>query len=214
MTINIHGKEYVEVKDRVLQFRKNNESWALVTEIVYQNEDTGSIIFKATVMDENNRVVSTGHAHEFKDDKSSMVNSTSHVENCETSAIGRALASLGYGIEESFASAKEMEIVERKKTRTPKDQPAIENKDENHWSNAIVPIGKHKGKRFGNLAERSRQWFIENFEPNDQYEDSVAFRRACDECNEEVYGAPTPKNLPEPLPEEAERFEDEEDVPF
>ena len=40
---------------------------------------------------------------------SSNINKTSYVENCETSAVGRALAILGIGIDTSIASANEVE---------------------------------------------------------------------------------------------------------
>ena len=115
--MKIRGKEYMEVKDRVMIFRKNHPSWALITEIIENDEKTGSVIFKATIEDEEGRIRGTGHAHEFKDDKSSMVNKTSHLENCETSAIGRALASIGIGIESSYATYDEVMIALDKQDR-------------------------------------------------------------------------------------------------
>lgn len=115
--MKIRGKEYMEVKDRVMVFRKNHPSWAIITEIVENNESTGSVIFKAHIEDEEGRVRGTGHAHEFRDDKSSMVNKTSHLENCETSAIGRAMASLGIGVESSYASYDEVMIAKNKEAR-------------------------------------------------------------------------------------------------
>lgn len=119
--MKIRGKEYMEVKDRVMIFRKNHPSWALITEIIENDERTGSVIFKVTIEDEEGRIRGTGHAHEFKDDKSSMVNKTSHLENCETSAIGRALASIGIGIESSYATYDEVKIAMDKNERAEKD---------------------------------------------------------------------------------------------
>ena len=115
--MQIRGKEYMEVKDRVMVFRKNNPSWSIITKIIENNEETGSVIFKATIEDADGRIRGTGHAHEFKEDKSSMVNKTSHLENCETSAIGRALGSLGIGIESSYASYDEVVIAKDKEAR-------------------------------------------------------------------------------------------------
>ena len=60
---------------------------------------------KATVKDETGRVIATGHAYEKEG--SSFINKTSALENCETSAWGRALGNLGIGIDESMASAQE-----------------------------------------------------------------------------------------------------------
>ena len=51
-----------------------------------------------------------------------------------------------------------------------------------HWRNAVVPIGKHKGKFLGNLHPKSRKWFLTNFEPNENYQDSIDFRNACNQC--------------------------------
>jgi hypothetical protein len=119
--MKIRGKEYMEVKDRVMVFRKNHPSWALITEIIENNEATGSVIFKVIIEDENGRIRGTGHAHEFKEDKTSMVNKTSHLENCETSAIGRALASLGIGIESSYATYDEVKIAIDKGERAERD---------------------------------------------------------------------------------------------
>lgn len=115
--MKIRGKEYMEVKDRVMVFRKNHPDWAIITELVENNESTGSVIFKAHIEDEVGRIRGTGHAHEFKDDKTSMVNKTSHLENCETSAIGRAMASLGIGVESSYASYDEVMIAKDKEAR-------------------------------------------------------------------------------------------------
>ena len=51
-------------------------------------------------------IIASGHAHETQG--SSNINKTSYVENCETSAIGRALAMMGIGIDTSIASANEV----------------------------------------------------------------------------------------------------------
>ena len=49
---------------------------------------------------------------------SSNINKTSYVENCETSAVGRALAMLGIGIDTSIASANEV------KKPSPNNKPS------------------------------------------------------------------------------------------
>lgn len=102
--MDIRGKKYATVAARVIAFREMCPSGAITTEIAYNNDDL--IIIKATVCDEEGHVLATGHAYERED--SSQINRTSFVENCETSAIGRALAMIGIGSEESIASAEEM----------------------------------------------------------------------------------------------------------
>jgi len=107
-TTNIKGKQYVEVNQRLLYFR--NESayagWSLDTELVDLQPDRCCI--RAVIRDAEGRIRATGHAHE--DRTSSMINKTSYVENCETSAFGRCLAALGIGIETSIASANEVQM--------------------------------------------------------------------------------------------------------
>lgn len=103
-TMNIKGKKYVMVKDRVKAFREHFPDWKLTTNMVYH--DDHQVIFKASILDEDGHVIATGHAKE--DEGSTNINRTSHVENCETSAIGRALAAFGIGIDDSFGSADEV----------------------------------------------------------------------------------------------------------
>ena len=119
-TINIKGKQYVEVNERIKEFRSNEKyaGYRLTTEIVYHSGD--EIMFKASVLDTNGNVIATGHAQEVKSDDYKEVNSTSHVENCETSAIGRCLGILGIGIDNSIATADEVAdaIVKQEKNGT------------------------------------------------------------------------------------------------
>ena len=103
-TINIHGKNYVEVHERVKFFRENFKDHSLTTEVIEKTENT--IMMQAIVKNKDGFVLASGTAEEIKD--SSKVNKTSHVENCETSAWGRALANLGIGLDTSIASADEM----------------------------------------------------------------------------------------------------------
>lgn len=180
--MKIQGKDYVEVKDRVLQFREEKPDWSVDTTVISNCTETGCIVMKATVYDEQGKVRSSGHAHEWKDDPSSFVNKTSHLENCETSAIGRALGLLGYGIMDSFASADEVRIAQSKASTQKAPNRQIESTGSTDWESAIVPIGKNKGKTLGELAPRQRTWYIDNFEANPNYEDSVAFREALDQC--------------------------------
>ena len=109
-SINIKGKDYVMVNERIKFFRDNYENWSLSSEIIQLDEN--SCVIKATVCDANGMVKATGFAQE--DRTSSMINKTSFVENCETSAWGRALGNLGIGIESSIASAEEVDIAIKK----------------------------------------------------------------------------------------------------
>lgn len=104
-TVNIHGKEYETVASRVQKFREtdyNNQTQSIITEIVSIDDKT--VVVKASIII-GSTVLATGHAEE--DRQSSTINKTSAVENCETSAIGRALAAFGLAGTE-FASADEV----------------------------------------------------------------------------------------------------------
>ena len=107
-TTNIKGKDYVEVNQRLLYFRNEPTfaGWSIESDLVDLQPDRCCI--KAIIRDADGRIRATGHAHE--DRTSSMINKTSYVENCETSAFGRALAALGIGIETSIASANEVSM--------------------------------------------------------------------------------------------------------
>ena len=105
-TTNIRGKQYVEVNERIKFFRQEDEykNWTISTD--FPMLDSEQCVCKAFILDTEDRVIATGHAHEEK--SSGHINKTSYVENCETSAIGRALAMMGIGIDTSIASANEV----------------------------------------------------------------------------------------------------------
>ena len=102
-TVNIKGKEYVEVNQRIKAFREMYPKGSIMTDIV-SNQD-GVCVIKAVVVVDN-QIVATGHAYEKEG--STFINKTSYVENCETSAIGRALGCFGIGIDTSVASVEEV----------------------------------------------------------------------------------------------------------
>lgn len=103
-SINIKGKEYIPVNERIKEFWKRYPDGNIITEII--SNDNGVCVFKATIYI-NGTVVATGHAYEKE--TSSFINKTSYIENCETSAVGRALGILGIGIDTSIASAEEVD---------------------------------------------------------------------------------------------------------
>jgi len=106
-TINIKGKEYITVNERLIYFRNTNEfkGFGIKEDIVSINDTEG--IFKVTIYDSNGEAIVSAHAQEYRD--SSYINKTSFVENGFTSALGRALGYLGIGIDTSIASANEVQ---------------------------------------------------------------------------------------------------------
>ena len=102
MPVMIHGKEYHTVAERVHAFRETAPDLTIETEIVRWEGD--DVVVKASISD-NGKLIATGLAHEVRG--STNINKTSHVENCETSAIGRALAAFGLAGTE-YATADEV----------------------------------------------------------------------------------------------------------
>lgn len=103
-TINIKGKEYVTVNERLKEFRNNFKDYALITEIVELEADFATV--KASVIDEKGVIRATGFAREVV--AKSPINKYAFLENCETSAIGRALGNFGIGIDEAVCTADEL----------------------------------------------------------------------------------------------------------
>ena len=106
MPVEIHGKQYVTVDERVKEFHKLYPNGSIRTDLI---ELTDRFIIKAEVCpDVSNRMrIFTGYAYEMIG--SSQINKTSALENCETSAVGRALGFLDIGLMGSIATADEVE---------------------------------------------------------------------------------------------------------
>ena len=104
-TTNIKGKEYAEVNQRIKAFRMVHPNGTITTDIV--NIENGIVLMKASITDDEGRLIGTGYAYEKE--KGSFINQTSYIENCETSAVGRALGMCGFGIDTSVASAEEVQ---------------------------------------------------------------------------------------------------------
>ncbi len=118
-TIDIKGKKYVEVNERVKFFRENFKDHQMKTEWL-QLDLEGNVACKVSIL-KDNVVISEGTA--FERAGSSFINKTSHVENCETSAVGRALGFMGIGIDASIASADEVNTAIVNQNPIKKDSP-------------------------------------------------------------------------------------------
>lgn len=103
-TVDVKGKNYVEVNKRVMAFRELEPSGSILTEII--SLENGVVVMKATVISGDGQILGTGFAYEKE--SSSYINKTSYIENCETSAVGRALGFCGIGVNTSIASAEEV----------------------------------------------------------------------------------------------------------
>lgn len=136
-TTNIKGKDYAEVNQRIKAFRQLYPDGFIKTNIVELDMTAGVIVMRAQVgyyLENGCEIIlGEGTSFEWKNDPKSMVNKTSYVENCETSAIGRALGMCGIGIDSSIASADEVKCAQEHQGEiishpTPAPSPTNEDK--------------------------------------------------------------------------------------
>lgn len=120
------SKDYAEVNQRIKAFRMLYPAGAIMTECM--SDDGDRCVFKATVLTEEGRILGTGTAFELK--SSSYINATSYIENCETSAVGRALAFCGIGIDTSIASYEEVANAMKNQEKGDNMQPLPVEKEE------------------------------------------------------------------------------------
>lgn len=108
-TIDVKGGNYAQVNERIKAYRKVYPTGRIETEIQELRDDY--IRIRAVATDEEDNIIATGTASEklTGDAKKDYINNTSMIENCETSAIGRALGFAGFGVDTAIASAEDME---------------------------------------------------------------------------------------------------------
>lgn len=158
------GKEigdYVEVNQRIKAFRMLYPEGCIETEML--SNENGVCVFKASVYARNSEnylngkeyyLLGTGTAYEKEG--STFINKTSYIENCETSAVGRALAMLGIGIDKSIASAEEVENAVNNQEITEEDA-----------NNYIFTFGKYKDKSISEVYASDPKYLMWCLDKND-----------------------------------------------
>lgn len=157
-TTDIKGKDYAEVNQRIKAFRMVYPNGTIETEMI--SNENGVCIFKAkvgytTTIFEDDKIrteytlLGTGTAYEKED--SSFINKTSYIENCETSAVGRALGMCGFGIDVSVASAEEVQNAIQNQTVTQEEA-----------DNYKLTFGKHQGKKLTEVPKEYIEWLLGN----------------------------------------------------
>lgn len=197
-TTNIKGKEYVQVNERVRAFRTHPDFANMSIETSIVDISDKRVLMVARVLDSNGLVRSTGHAEEVQ--TNSGVNSTSFIENCETSAVGRCLGFLGIGVDTSIATSEEVgQAVARQEVKSntrPIIEPKVEKVKANvvnkgsenllDWKEVVCPVGKHKGKLMGEIFKNDPSylgWMAKNMEAK-----TPDFKMALDASARELNG--------------------------
>ena len=117
-TTDIKGKDYAEVNQRIKAFRMVYPEGTIATNLI--SNENGVCVFKAIV---SNGEILLGTGHAYEKENSTFINKTSYIENCETSAVGRALGFAGFGIDTSIASAEEVQnAIENQNKKIEKEQ--------------------------------------------------------------------------------------------
>ena len=113
-TIELKGKQYAEVKERVIAFRRVHPLGQIITDLSFTDNYVNC---EAVIFDENGVMLAKGHAREYLKNPYAL-------ERAETSSIGRGLGFCGFGINTSIASADDMQEVD--KPSEIFDEPPVE----------------------------------------------------------------------------------------
>lgn len=137
-TMDVKGKSYAMVNQRIKAFRMVFPMGFIKTEIV--SLEDGVVTMKATV-GVGDLILGTGYAQEKE--SSSYINKTSFIENCETSACGRALGMCGFGIDTSVASYEEVANAVKNQPMATREQIdyILENLPEDKLRRAVDKYG-------------------------------------------------------------------------
>lgn len=107
-SVDIKGKDYIPVNQRIKAFRMVYPTGYITTDII--SNDNGSVLMKSECgyYSESGVKITLGTGSAFELQSSSYINKTSYIENCESSAVGRALGMAGFGVDASLASFEEV----------------------------------------------------------------------------------------------------------
>jgi hypothetical protein len=136
------------VNERIRYFRSEYPTGSILTELV--SLENGVCVMKASILIDG-ELRATGFAYEKEG--STFINKTSYIENCETSAVGRALGIFGIGIDTSVASAEEvLNAIENQKPKK------VEKPTSDDFDNLVI-IAEEHGKTYEDLEAFARKAF-------------------------------------------------------
>jgi len=160
-TVNIKGKEYVEVSTRVTYFNEAYPKGAITTEIItHQN---GIILMKAIAIPDTEKPERAFTAYAQEEKGKGLVNALSYVENCETSAVGRVLGFMGIGSETSIATAEEVRNSNTTKATETDEIKEPEAKPKASGDQKEKPLQVRFKDAFDNLGEKKYKEILGKF---------------------------------------------------
>lgn len=160
MSVKIHGTDYHTVSERVNSWKKEHPDQTMQSEIVFHDDQ--KVIVKSTIFDAEGKIISTGHAEEVR--SSSKINSTSALENAETSSLGRSLAFHKYAGSQ-IASADEVANA----ISQQKDKEVVSK-----WKDYMDKVREH-----GDSLNAVTKWLLESENPDADRERCLLVAREC-----------------------------------
>lgn len=180
-TTDIRGKQYAMVQERVKAFRMVYPNGQIVPRMV--SDEGGKCVFEARVYDGAGKLLGVGHAYEREE--MSQINKTSYIENCETSAIGRALAFCGFGIDASIASYEEVETAIANQPVSPVTLRALRSMLAEEGIREDTILRLYKLKKLADVSEVKHRNIHENIDK---------IRKDQEEHDEGAAGADVPEH--------------------
>ena len=183
--VNIKGKNYRMVSDRVKQFRSSEEykNHRMATEMLFF--DGVHFILKTSIIDSKGNVISDGIASEKVG--STQINTSSFAENCQTSSIGRALAFLDENLMgDSLPSADELngaintqEILKAKVESIVSIITSLDNEEQlkNIWDKNSSTWRKELGDTYFKMIEEGKnkmKRIFQKYEDKTKEDDKIA----------------------------------------
>lgn len=165
--LNLRGKEYLEVKYRLVWFREDHPDWSIETELVSVTDV--SAYAKATIRDDKGRIIATSHKFE------SIQGFPDFIEKAETGAIGRALALIGYGtqfcadeldegkriVDAPVQSARSLAAAEGEDAVETEEPSAVNLPSSLEPGEYLISFGrKYKGKKLKEIPKSEMEGYI------------------------------------------------------
>jgi len=161
---NFNLDDYVPVNTRIEKFWATYPNGSIDTEIVKWEE--GVVVMKASIYKDKKDEIPDAVGHAYEKEGSTFVNKTSALENCETSAVGRALGILGFEISKSIASREEVAnaVHQQNTTDDVELKKALVKKHKGDKAAAKKEYEEIKAKKEEELDKEIEDYLVQTFD--------------------------------------------------